>query len=82
VTLDEILGDSAMISRMDDAQFDSYWTALGTAIRIACQAQRKPQPPPAQPETRTEINCTNATTERTRAPHADAPASPFGLTMV
>jgi len=32
------LTDAAAIGRMNDAEFDRYWTALGTVVRLACRA--------------------------------------------
>lgn len=61
MTLDQLLGDDAMIGRMDDAQFDQYWTALGQVIRLA--ARHKAEPGPAVQD-RQEMSCTSASTER------------------
>lgn len=52
--------DNDSIGRMSDADFDTYWAALGTAIRLACRAST---PEPEKPEHRGELSCTSASTQ-------------------
>ena len=46
--LSDLIGDSDTIGRMTDQEFDHYWKALGTVVRLACQA--KPEPEKAVPQ--------------------------------
>jgi len=59
-------------AKLDEDEWMTFWSALGTVVRIAC---RDPQ----QQAAKTEINNTAAGTERRWAPHAAVPASAFGF---
>ncbi len=72
--LSGLAGDSAVIGKLTDAEFDKYWAALGTVVRIASTASERTEQPARQ-----EINNTSASTERKWSAHQDAPASPRAI---
>jgi hypothetical protein len=76
--LAELVGDSDTIGAMTDLEFDDYWKALGTVVRLACRAKPQPQTTETAPA-RQELSCTSASTERRWSPHQEAPATPFGF---
>lgn len=59
--------------KLDEDEWVTFWSALGTVVRLACGDPAK------APAAKTEINNTAAGTERRWAPIAQAPATAFGF---
>jgi hypothetical protein len=76
----DVIGDTAVIAALNDHEFDDYWRALGTVVRLSCRraaaAEREAAAAPEPEAARQEMSCTQASTER--RPERDfevAPAS-------
>lgn len=63
--LADMLAGPAQMACMDAEEFDRYWVALGTAVRLASLAAVKAEP--AGDPGHQELSCVSASTERAPA---------------